>query len=216
MAISTSGARATSSSANAANWRASLVVRSFQVRAQQQSLRQAHADGARGALVDRQLKPRRAFDRHLGRPRAFQDATDITRGAACQVIDVGAIAEQEAAVCKQCEVAHRRQALGDRQFGDAVALVEDQVHRVGQQRLRARGARRFDGRLQILGTPHRQPLQFQPQPARVRLQGLQALIPGLPLDRFVHHRDAHQLRHRLLQQLEPLRRHFRECDGPAR
>lgn len=87
----------------------------------------------------------------------LQDAIDIAGGTARQVVQLGAVAEQEAAVREQRKVGHRRQAPFDRQLGDALALVEDEAHRIGQQRLRLSGGGCLESRLDILCTPHRQP-----------------------------------------------------------
>src|SRR6516164_7693860 len=108
-------------------------------------------DRLRGLQVDGKLEIRGLLHWQLGRLRSAQNLRDVGGGTPPQGAYVHAIRHEPARLDVDSEPEHRRQAMCDRQIGDAPALWREQGTRYDLQQLRFALHHRSKRRVEIVG-----------------------------------------------------------------
>src|SRR6188768_1466807 len=86
--------------------------------ARQQRWRNLEPQRLRGAQVDHEIEFRRLLDSEFARLGSSEDPVDIRGGAPIQVLEVRAVADEQAGVTEILQRMERGQAIPNREFGD--------------------------------------------------------------------------------------------------
>jgi hypothetical protein len=191
---------------------AALALIDDLVRARQQRLRDRDAERLRGLQVDAQAELGRPLDRQVAGARALQDPRRLQGRTPHQVVEVGAVGDQEARLRLVRLLAHQGHPAAQRERGDLAAI---RPHRHGDERLRVAAPGLRKGAFKIPAAMDLEDLHLQAEPARAGFGLAQHVGSVDDLDRIDEDGDVRQRRQRLLEQLEALRGELGEGEREA-